>query len=152
MYTHQPLPAEFSARSSCAFIGCGVIERTSCRSKGHGDNFFTIASAGARRHLGAHASHAYPQATNPRRAHAAWQRSASSPLGRRSPAIIAQVPAQWSAPTGLPQLPAALSSRRQEDCLAFSAPSPLFNHHYQRPPLRNDRHVHAGLLGTVQLE
>lgn len=53
MYTISPYLAEFLGTLIMCTIGCGVIANVELRrSKGHGDNFFTIAFGwGLRRHL-----------------------------------------------------------------------------------------------------
>ena len=44
MYTISPYLAEFLGTLIMCTIGCGVIANVELRrSKGHGDNFFTIA-------------------------------------------------------------------------------------------------------------
>lgn len=61
MYTISPYPAEFLGTLIMCTIGCGVIANVELRrSKGHGDNFFTIAFGwGFAVTFGVYASHAY---------------------------------------------------------------------------------------------
>lgn len=61
MYTISPYLAEFLGTLIMCTIGCGVIANVELRrSKGHGDNFFTIAFGwGFAVTFGVYASHAY---------------------------------------------------------------------------------------------
>ena len=61
MYTISPYLAEFLGTLIMCTIGCGVIANVELRrSKGHGDNFFTIAFRwGFAVTFGVYASHAY---------------------------------------------------------------------------------------------
>lgn len=61
MYTISPYLAEFLGTLIMCTIGCGVIANVELRrSKGHGDNFFTIALGwGFAVTFGVYASHAY---------------------------------------------------------------------------------------------
>lgn len=61
MYTISPYLAEFLGTLIMYTIGCGVIANVELRrSKGHGDNFFTIAFGwGFAVTFGVYASHAY---------------------------------------------------------------------------------------------
>lgn len=61
MYTISPYLAEFLGTLIMCTIGCGVIANVELRrSKGHGDNFFTIAFGwGFPVTFGVYASHAY---------------------------------------------------------------------------------------------
>ena len=119
MYTISPYLAEFLGTLIMCTIGCGVIANVELRrSKGHGDNFFTIAFGwGFAVTFGVYASHAYSGGhLNP---------AVSIGLAAFGEFSWEKVPGYIIAPgtrrngrrrTGLPQLPAALeSNRRQED-------------------------------------
>ena len=109
MYTISPYLAEFLGTLIMCTIGCGVIANVELRrSKGHGDNFFTIAFGwGFAVTFGVYASHAYSGGhLNPARIH----RPGSL---RRIP--LGEGPRLHHCPgprrngrrrTGLPQLPA----------------------------------------------
>ena len=112
MHTISPYLAEFLGTLIMCAIGCGSIATVELRrSKGHGDNFFTIAFGwGFAVAFGVYASHPYSG-------------------GHLNPAVSVGLAAfgefEWDRPAsrgyggrgaGVPELPAALEShRRSED-------------------------------------
>ena len=132
MYTISPYLAEFLGTLIMCTIGCGVIANVELRrSKGHGDNFFTIAFGwGFAVTFGVYASAYSGGHLNPPLS-IGLARSASSP-GRRFPATSSpRSSVQWSAPDWSTSTTCRTgSNRRQKIKLGVFGPVPAIHNYF----------------------